>query len=264
MRYHARVGIHRGALVVGVLLGGCLEPHPSYLGEGTNGGPGSSTSTATTPTDGSGPPGSGTTTSGDTDGGTGSGGSGTTTSGDTDGGTGSGGSGTTTSGATATGGGTGTGEPHVVFVSSLGYTANLGGLAGADAKCQSHADGAGLGGTWMAILSTEAAAVRDRLSIVAPVVDIAGAPIAASAADLWDATIENPIGLDENGQPYAEDVWTGSLSDGTAHEDHCLEWQSDAPQEKGIRGMANTTADEWLFNGFRFCDVPLRLYCISQ
>jgi hypothetical protein len=40
-----------------------------------------------------------------------------------------------------------------VFVTSTGYPGNLGGLAGADAKCQERATAAGLGGTFKAWLS---------------------------------------------------------------------------------------------------------------
>ncbi|PIP18195.1 MAG: hypothetical protein COX43_00005, partial [Parcubacteria group bacterium CG23_combo_of_CG06-09_8_20_14_all_35_9] len=46
-----------------------------------------------------------------------------------------------------------------IFVTSEIYSGNLGGIIGADAECQELADlaneGAGLGGTWMALLSDD-------------------------------------------------------------------------------------------------------------
>jgi hypothetical protein len=45
------------------------------------------------------------------------------------------------------------GPVKIVFVSSAVYDGNLGGVLGADAKCQALADAAGLGGTFLAWLS---------------------------------------------------------------------------------------------------------------
>jgi hypothetical protein len=51
-----------------------------------------------------------------------------------------------------------------VFVSSETYTGDLGGLDGADAKCQALADAAHLGGTFKAWLSTSTVDAADRLT----------------------------------------------------------------------------------------------------
>jgi cysteine-rich repeat protein len=53
---------------------------------------------------------------------------------------------------------------RIVFVTSEIYTGNLGGLAGADAKCQSLADAAGLPGNYMAWLSTGASSPSTRFT----------------------------------------------------------------------------------------------------
>jgi Protein of unknown function (DUF1554) len=51
-----------------------------------------------------------------------------------------------------------------VFVTSQGFNGNLGGLAGADTKCQALADTAGLGGTYKAWLSDSTTDARNRLT----------------------------------------------------------------------------------------------------
>src|SRR5581483_8381022 len=51
-----------------------------------------------------------------------------------------------------------------IFVTSRLYGGNLGGLAGADQKCQTLADAEGLGGTYRAILSDSNVSAADRLA----------------------------------------------------------------------------------------------------
>lgn len=46
------------------------------------------------------------------------------------------------------------GRPNRMFWSTNTYTGNLGGLTGANQKCQLEADAATLGGTWVAFLYT--------------------------------------------------------------------------------------------------------------
>src|SRR3989344_4313337 len=54
--------------------------------------------------------------------------------------------------------------PHTkVFVTSTLYSGNLGGLAGADARCQERANVANLGGTWKAWLSDTTTSAASRL-----------------------------------------------------------------------------------------------------
>ena len=119
------------------------------------------------------------------------------------------------------------------FVTSQGpgKGADLGGLAGADAHCQSLAASVGAGGkTWHAYLSTQgagAANARDRIG-KGPWQNAKGVVIAKSVADLHDAnTIAKETALSEKGEPingYGDkpnrhDILTGSKPDGTAFTD---------------------------------------------
>jgi hypothetical protein len=126
------------------------------------------------------------------------------------------------------------------FVTSAGpgKGANLGGLAGADAHCQSLAEAAGsTGKTWHAYLSTSDADAKDRIGR-GPWVNAKGQKIADDVASLHsDANnINKETALDEKGntingrgdQPNRHDILTGSMPDGTkAADQSCNNWTSD-------------------------------------
>jgi hypothetical protein len=123
------------------------------------------------------------------------------------------------------------------FVTSTGSGANggnLGGLDGADAKCEMLAAAVGAGDkTWHAYLSTDTENARDRIG-AGPWHNQAGVLIADSVADLHAAdTVFNGMPnliLDETGvnAPGAQhDILTGSNSDGTAAMGlNCANWTS--------------------------------------
>ncbi len=145
-------------------------------------------------------------------------------------------------------------QPMSFFVTSVGKGdgANLGGLAGADAHCQSLAAAAGRGAaTWRAYLSTQgpgAVNARDRIGS-GPWFNARGQRIAADLGNLHGDTIEqarigNALGkmfaLTEkntpvNGvgdKPNEHDILTGSTADGRAYtdgQDHtCNNWTSNS------------------------------------
>jgi len=136
------------------------------------------------------------------------------------------------------------------FITSAGPGdgANLGGLAGADAHCQSLAAAAGAGGkTWRAYLSAAAAGgtaavnARDRIGN-GPWYNFSGVMVASSVADLHSdnnkLSKENSVsekGAVINGRgdsPNMHDVLTGSSADGRViadGADHtCSNWSSNA------------------------------------
>jgi hypothetical protein len=130
-----------------------------------------------------------------------------------------------------------------VTSSGPGSGADLGGLEGADAHCQSLAEAAGSEGrTWRAYLSTQgegSANARDRIGD-GPWANSKGVEIAASPDELHsDANkISKETALDEKGQtvkgrgdqPNRHDILTGSQADRTAFggsEDMtCSNWTS--------------------------------------
>src|SRR5208337_2765818 len=96
-----------------------------------------------------------------------------------------------------------------VFISSGKWTANLGGASGADGLCQSAATAAGLGGKWMAWVSTSTSSPKTRFvhsSVPWQLLD--GTVIANDWSDLTSGSLEHNIDRDENDVPV---VWNGSL-----------------------------------------------------
>jgi hypothetical protein len=142
-------------------------------------------------------------------------------------------------------------QPLGFFITSVGKGdgANLGGLAGADAHCQSLAAAAGAGGrTWRAYLSASAAAgqpavnAKDRIGS-GPWYNAKGVMVAQNVADLHndDTTKlgkENSLtekGAVVNGRgdtPNMHDILTGSNLDGTL-----------------ATGTGDTTCGNWTSNG---------------
>jgi hypothetical protein len=116
------------------------------------------------------------------------------------------------------------------FVTSvgLGKGADLGGLAGADAHCQTLAKSAGSNKTWHAYLSTQGAGAvnaKDRIG-KGPWMNAKGEVVAKDVAELHSAankltkqTALTEKGAVNNGRgdtPNKHDILTGSQPDGTA------------------------------------------------
>lgn len=126
------------------------------------------------------------------------------------------------------------------FVTSQGpgKGANLGGLEGADAHCQSLAEAAGSSGkTWHAYLSTSDTDARDRIGS-GPWFNAKGEKIADDVASLHGEAngITKQTALDEKGtvingrgdEPNRHDILTGSMPDGTKAADQtCGDWTMD-------------------------------------
>jgi len=115
------------------------------------------------------------------------------------------------------------------FVTSAnpGKGGNLGGLAGADAHCQSLAAAVGAGGkTWHAYLSTDAVNAKDRIG-KGPWHNAKGDIIGENVAELHSMAhrISDRVIMDERGRkipgggyvPNRHDVLTGTQLDGTAY-----------------------------------------------
>jgi hypothetical protein len=153
-------------------------------------------------------------------------------------------------GPTSAGGAGGQAAPSAManfFVSSeKNMTGDLGGLAGADQRCQTLAAAVGLGGkTWHAYLSVEhnpvttgpVANAHDRIG-AGPWYNVKGALLAANLAALHARTGDPALFLDENGNmingqwtaspaPLEHDILTGSNADGTvAVGKTCADWTS--------------------------------------
>jgi len=186
-----------------------------------------------------------------------------------------------------------------IFVTSLTYKGNgIGGLAGADAKCQALAGAVGLSGTWKAWLSdcqgtncASGTTASGRLthstgSYVLP----NGVVVANNWADLTDGTLNNPINIDENKHNVGVSlVATGTLSNGDNFH-NSTSYDGNGADDKGRYcnnwvgagwshvGYTNQTDYHWSSQisasqgscgasgcGGGYCTVAnLKLYCLRQ
>ena len=167
-------------------------------------------------------------------------------------------------------------QPMSFFVTSQSGPdgANFGGLAGADAHCQSLATTAGAGSkTWRAYLSTSgkidfenkannvaAVHARDRIG-QGPWYNAKGDLIANNVNDLHgNNNINKKTALSEKGElingrgdkPNQHDILTGSRPDGTAFapftDTTCKDWTSNDPKGSAVVGhhdIIGLNSDSW-------------------
>lgn len=171
---------------------------------------------------------------------------------------------------------------HQIFVTSASYTGDLGGMAGADEKCNLAAAGAGLPGYWKAVLSDLSAEARGRIALSGPVYNLdpavdGGQVVAEDYEEFWNAngkTLKVAIKFDETGAAVTgpAPVWSASAPGGEqAGSCDCENWTSLPSTSNcngGFQGDALSTS-RWLFETFSMyssadCSTQARLYCISQ
>jgi hypothetical protein len=158
-----------------------------------------------------------------------------------------------------------------VFVSSQPAPsgANLGGLTGADAFCQSVANTHQLGGTWKAWLSDPTTSASARLAHAAvPYVLLDGSTVAADWSALTSGTLAHTINLSEDGTVHTAilEVWTATTSAGTYSGRSCSAWTSNAPGSTTADvGLSSQTNGDWTNRFQQYCDrTNVHLYCIEQ
>jgi hypothetical protein len=159
-------------------------------------------------------------------------------------------------------------EPKVIFVSSMSYAGNLGGLAGADAKCQLLATAAGVSGAFKAWLSDATHDARDRLfHAPGPYLAVNSVVIAANWNELVSGVLETAAYYDENGFIGAAGyAWTGTAADGTesGHGTDCQNWTSSASSVSGDTGLTMNSGPMWTSAQTATCNKLEHLYCLEQ
>lgn len=176
-------------------------------------------------------------------------------------------------------------ELRRVFVTSTLYNGNLGGLDGADAKCQARADAAGLTGTFRAWLSdsTGSPSTRFEKSLVAYAL-VDNTKIANDWEDLVDGTILHKIHLDEFGQPAPtgntscagggqRTAWSATSSSGKLLQSDrsCEDWSSSDAKGAAwglIDAVVNPPTQEYWTSSCSSagtaCYLSSPLYCFEQ
>jgi hypothetical protein len=155
------------------------------------------------------------------------------------------------------------GEPARMFVTSRTYAGDLGGLAGADAKCAASASAAGLSGRYVAYLATAEAAADSRLEGSSGWARVDGKPFANLPADVSAGRLFNLPRVDEHGQPADGPVFVGSRRTVISEADTCLDWTSAAADQSAIYGKNDDGIEGWRGPNAESCASLLRLYCFE-
>jgi hypothetical protein len=156
-----------------------------------------------------------------------------------------------------------------MFVTSSTYTGNLGGLDGADAKCNALAEEAELPGTYKAWLSTTTVNAKDRIAdSTLGFQRVDGEMIAANLSDLIDWEILNPISRDEYDATVTTSVWTGTNESGNKiSTSTCQDWTYELSDLGGGSACGNSGASDfrWTFSIASYtCGTMRPFYCIQQ
>lgn len=161
------------------------------------------------------------------------------------------------------------GGARTVFLST-GTNGLFGGLAGADAICQSNAQSAGLPvGTYRAWLSDGTNSPATRLDPnVGPYELPDGTMVALNFADLLDGTLAAPINVTATGTTGVSSfVWTGTLENGlpvptSPGAGDCDNWSN--ASTTGQTGRSALTGAGWSSTDQTGCTVLTRLYCFQN
>lgn len=152
-----------------------------------------------------------------------------------------------------------------VFATAQRYNGNLGGVPGADAKCQAAADGANLGGEWRAWISTSAAQASLRFEAGGAWVQVDGATVVFDGLAALSAGARAAVSLTETGAAATGPVWTGTDLEGRPSLVDCESWTTTAPVVQATVGTATAAGAAWTDRGAPIsCTSSARLYCFEQ
>jgi hypothetical protein len=174
--------------------------------------------------------------------------------------------------------------PKIVFVTANTYNGNLGGVAGANAKCQKEASAAGLPGTYSAWLSDSLGNSPSANFTQSTTPYVTSNPSLTHVAENWtqltSGTLEAAIQFTANGalSPYVSSstglyVWTGTNANGTPYNVNCANWtDGSVDSNAGAIGQVGGTGAAWTITDEIGCSstatsgeqVPTALYCFQQ
>lgn len=152
---------------------------------------------------------------------------------------------------------------HVFVSSALISGSALGGVAGADLKCNSLASAAGIPGTYRAWISVAGSNAADRITSSGPWYLVGGELVASTKAALVGGTLKHGIDHDEKNvhAPAAEDrVWTGTAPDGTFDGPECGVWSGGGQARVG---EAEFSDGRWSSSTVESCGQVNRVYCFE-
>jgi hypothetical protein len=161
-----------------------------------------------------------------------------------------------------------------VFVTHAVFNGNLGGAAGADAKCAAAATAAGLSGKWLAWVSDSTTSPGARFTKATVGYRLLnGTLLAASYSALTSGSnLSSAIDLDETGVSHASDstanadTWTGTGHTGALDLASCSDFKSSSSSAVGEVGDCNNAGGGHWSQATKTeaCGNQHHLYCFEQ
>ncbi len=140
----------------------------------------------------------------------------------------------------------------------------LGGVAGADLKCNSLATAAGIPGTYRAWISVAGTNAADRITSNGPWYLVGGQLVASTKGELvGGGRLKHGSDHDEKNihAPAAEDrVWTGTAPNGTFDGPECGVWSGGGQARVG---EAEFSDGRWSSSTVEACGQVNRVYCFE-
>ena len=155
----------------------------------------------------------------------------------------------------------------LVFVTRATYRGDMGGVAGADSKCNAAAAGGSLPGAYHAWISAYASNAIDHVTGTGPWYTPTGVKIFANHAALASSPLVE-IAVGEDGSEVLSDrVWTGTSAGGTADgigdSDFCYAWGNQGGT--GTAGNTGSSDGGWTSLEPNVpCNNTGHLYCFQQ
>jgi len=161
----------------------------------------------------------------------------------------------------------------LVFVTSATSDGLVGGLEGADARCNSAAVRADLPGKWVAWASDSATDAIDRIEFRGSYRLLDGREVVAGYSQLGAGALSNAIDVTELGVRVTDGsalTWTGTLPTGR-RSDHCKDWTTNDTFTFGTAGTVTKSDSYWTKNFGQAIGVPAwscatqaHLYCFQR
>ncbi|MBL8923751.1 MAG: hypothetical protein JNJ54_33155 [Myxococcaceae bacterium] len=156
--------------------------------------------------------------------------------------------------------------PRRLFVTSLTFNGNLGGLSGADTLCQNVAGARTLGGTWRALVATSTIRPGERALRDGPFTLLDGGVVFPNRAALTFGLPTTLAITNELGVPVSNALfWSGASATGGASAQTCSSWTSQSGSVTGAIGDTGTTTQRFSWNGGTdTCVTQRRLLCVED
>jgi len=140
------------------------------------------------------------------------------------------------------------------------------GIAALDTLCSDAATGAGLGGSFKALVTPRGGEnAVSRLTFTGPWYRPDGILVASTLADVAAASLESSLSVTADGFSYGNfRVWFGASSpSATSSSSHCSQWSAVLPLARGRTGRAGAAHD--FFSGpLALCSADFRVLCLED